>query len=548
MKHLISVFVIILALVSCKKDSVVETPETFSLVNVQVNDKTGGFNFYDINPAPEIRLRFSAPVDRSSVNNYVRFYAPSGAQPFTTTFESNDSVVKIIPTTLLTSLSKYSITILNELVSKKQTVLGSDYKVTLYTALDTTDKFPRITDNELLDLIQRKTFAYFWDFGHPVSGMARDRNSSGDVVTSGGTGFGVLSIIVGIQRNFITRSQGLDRILTMVNFLQNNAEKYHGAFPHWMNGATGTTIPFSSTDNGADLVETAFLMQGLLTARQYFDNTSNIQETQLREIINTLWQNVEWDWFRKNNENALYWHWSPTDGWAMNMKVQGWNEALMVYILAASSPTHTIDRTVYENGWALNGGIRLNQSYYGIPLQLGEPYGGPLFFAHYSFLGLDPRNLSDQYANYWQQNVNHSLINYSYCKANPNGNRGYGPDCWGLTASDVPDGYSASSPTSDIGVIAPTAAISSIPYTPAESMNAIRFFYYKLGDKIWADNYGFVDAFSMRDTWFATSHLAIDQGPEIVMIENYRSGLIWNLFMSAPEIQTGLTKLGFSYQ
>jgi len=521
MKHLISVFVIILALVSCKKDSVVETPETFSLVNVQVNDKTGGFNFYDINPAPEIRLRFSAPVDRSSVNNYVRFYAPSGAQPFTTTFESNDSVVKIIPTTLLTSLSKYSITILNELVSKKQTVLGSDYKVTLYTALDTTDKFPRITDNKLLDLIQRKTFAYFWDFGHPVSGMARDRNSSGDVVTSGGTGFGVLSIIVGIQRNFITRSQGLDRILTMVNFLQNNAEKYHGAFPHWMNGATGTTIPFSSTDNGADLVETAFLMQGLLTARQYFDNTSNIQETQLREIINTLWQNVEWDWFRKNNENALYWHWSPTDGWAMNMKVQGWNEALMVYILAASSPTHTIDRTVYENGWALNGGIRLNQSYYGIPLQLGEPYGGPLFFAHYSFLGLDPRNLSDQYANYWQQNVNHSLINYSYCKANPNGNRGYGPDCWGLTASDVPDGYSASSPTSDIGVIAPTAAISSIPYTPAESMNAIRFFYYKLGDKIWADNYGFVDAFSMRDTWFATSHLAIDQGPEIVMIENY---------------------------
>jgi hypothetical protein len=256
---------------------------------------------------------------------------------------------------------------------------------------------------------------------------------------------------------------------------------------------------------------------------------------------------VEWDWFRKNNENALYWHWSPTNGWAMNMKVQGYNEALIVYVLAASSLSHSINKTVYDNGWAMNGNIRLNQSYFGYLLPLGQSYGGPLFFAHYSFLGLDPRNLHDQYASYWQQNVNHSLINYSYCVANPNGNAGYGKNCWGLTASDIPSGYSASSPTNDLGVIAPTAAISSLPYSPAESMQAIRFFYYKLGDKIWK-NYGFVDSFSLKGLWYADSFLAIDQGPEIVMIENYRTGLLWNLFMSAPEVQAGLTKLGFSYK
>jgi len=548
-KSFIALILLVLTLVSCKKDTVTiipPKPEQFSLIQVQVNDKQGGYNFTDISLSPDIRLKFSAPVDRNSVNNNIKFLLDSGIQPFTTSFENNDSVVKFIPTNQLITLTKYSITIFKNLVSKKQTALDTDYKISLLTAMDSSDKFPRITDAELLDLIQRKTFSYFWDLGHPVSGMARDRNSSGDIVTSGGTGFGVMSIVVGIERNFITRSQGLGRLLTIADFLQNSAHRYHGAFPHWLNGTTGETIPFTTQDNGADLVETAFLMQGLLTARQYFNDPVNAQEIQLRGIINTLWQDVEWDWFRKNNENALYWHWSPTDGWAINMKVQGWNEALMVYVLAASSPTHTIDKTVYENGWASNGGIRLNQSFYGFPLQLGEAYGGPMFFAHYSFLGLDPRNLSDQYANYMQQNTNHSLVNYTYCKTNPNSNRGYSSECWGLTASDIPNGYSASSPTNDRGVIAPTAAISSLPYTPVESMQAIRFFYYKLGDKIWGD-YGFTDAFSMREAWFASSYLAIDQGPEIIMIENYRTQLLWNLFMSCPEVNGGLTKLGFSH-
>jgi len=184
--------------------------------------------------------------------------------------------------------------------------------------------------------------------------------------------------------------------------------------------------------------------------------------------------------------------------------------------------------------------------FYGLQLPLGPDYGGPLFFAHYSFLGLDPSNLSDQYADYWEQNVAHSMINYEYVRANPKKYYGYSGKCWGLTASDIPGGYTASSPTNDRGVIAPTAAISSLPYTPVESMAALKYFYYILGDRIWSD-YGFRDAFSLSSIWFADSYIAIDQGPIICMIENYRTGFLWDLFMVNSDVRNGLDKLVFSY-
>ena len=354
-----------------------------------------------------------------------------------------------------------------------------------------------------------------------------------------------MALIVGAQRNFITRAQALSRIDTIVNFLTNKAQRYHGAFPHWMDGTTGATIPFSSNDNGADLVETSYLMEGLLTARQYF-NSSDPAEIALRAAINNLWNGVEWNWFRQGGQNVLYWHWSPTLGFIIDQPISGWDEAMIVYALAASSTidSNRIPKMVYDNGWAMNGGIKNGSSYYGYTLPLGPAFGGPLFFAHYSFLGINPNNLTDAYADYWMQNQNHSLINYSYCVANPHQFNGYSSSVWGLTASDEQNGYSAHSPTNDDGVISPTAAISSLPYTPTQSMNAIRFFYYKLGDKIWG-NYGFVDAFNLTNVWFANSYLAIDQGPEIIMIENYRSGLLWNLFMSSPEIKTGMKSLGF---
>lgn len=402
----------------------------------------------------------------------------------------------------------------------------------------------QLTDEVLLEKVQHQTFKYFFDFAHPASGMARERNTSGDIVTTGGSGFGLMALVVGMERGFITREEGLIQIEKTIGFLET-CDRYHGAWPHWLNGASGKTVPFSPKDNGADLVETAYMVQGLITMREYLDER-HPEEKALVDRINTLWMEVEWDWFTRSGEEVLYWHWSPGFEWEMNMPIRGHNETLIAYVLAAASPTHPIDPVVYHQGYARNGDIRNGESYYGIELPLGEALGGPLFFSQYSFLGLDPRNLVDRYADYWEQNVNHTLINRAYCMENPKGFKGYGENCWGLTASDNPQGYSAHSPTNDLGVITPSAAISSIPYTPGHSKKAIRDFYYEHGDSLWG-LYGFQDAFNLSENWWADSYLAIDQGPIVVMIENFRSGLLWDLFMSAPEINKGLVRLDFKF-
>jgi len=410
------------------------------------------------------------------------------------------------------------------------------------TGLNPEPKFPEIPDGQLLDKIQEATFNYFWDFAHPVSGLARERNTSGDTVTIGGSGFGLKAILVGIHRGFISKSQGLERLHTIVDFL-DSADRFHGVWPHWMHGATGRTIPFSEFDDGGDLVETAFMAQGLITVREYLDEDIQ-QESELIDKINGLLDTIEWDWYTRDDQDILYWHWSENHGWQMNMPIRGYNEALIVYLLAASSKNHAIEPDVYHQGWARDGNIINGQSFYGITLPLGFDYGGPLFFAHYSFLGLDPRNLSDRYASYWQQNRNHTLINREHSVVNPNNFIGYSSESWGLTASDNFEGYLAHEPTRDNGTITPTAAISSIPYTPEESMEAIHHFYYVLGDKLWGE-YGFHDAFNPTEGWWADSYLAIDQGPIIIMIENHRTGLLWDLFMQAPEVQEALDSLDF---
>lgn len=519
-------------------------PAGFSLTSITVNDVPASTTIYNTSITPSIKLYFSTPINRSTVAGSVSLTNNTGgAVNYSVSYSNGDSVIIITPSSALSYLSRYKLSLTTQLKSSKGGSLNAGSEVNFVTAFDPADKFPQITDTALVELVQQKTFGYFWDFAHPVSGLARERNTSGDVVTSGGSGFGIMAIITGIHRNFISRAQGLARMQTIVSFLKNTAQKFHGAFPHWLNGGTGVVVPFSQKDNGADLVETSYLIQGLLTARQFF-NGADAAETTLRNDINTIWQGVEWNWFRKNNENVLYWHWSPNYFWDMNMPVKGWNECLITYVLAASSPAFAIPKIVYDNGWAQNGAMRNNNTYYNYILPLGPELGGPLFFEHYSFLGINPFSLTDAWANYQVQTTNHTRINYEYCKANPNGYYGYSDQCWGLTASDIPTGYTASSPTNDIGVIAPTAALSSFPYTPVESMKALKFFYYKLGDKLWG-SYGFYDAFSLKDTWFASSYLAIDQGPIVVMLENYRSGLLWNLFMSCPEVKSGMLSLGF---
>ena len=547
-KGKVYLFLTILCLLyGCSKDNKQPIPvvtPSFSFNALKVNGVYNGFNYKGVNSLPVIQLSFSAAVNHNSITNGILFKSNAGAAiPFTTTYQNNDSTIVITPS-VLQPITKYILSVSINLKSAAGGNLQTALALQLTTAIDTTNKFPLVTDDQLLDIVQKQTFKYFYDFGHPVSGLARERNTSGDVVTTGGSGFGIMAIITGVNRQYITRAQGLTRLQLIVAFLKNNAQTFHGVFPHWLNGVTGAVIPFSLQDNGADLVETSYLMEGLLTARQYF-NGANVDETNLRVDINTLWNNVEWDWFRQNNQNTLFWHWSPNYTWSANMQINGWDEALITYVLAASSTTHSIPKIVYDNGWAGNGSMRNGNTYYGIKLLLGPVDGGPLFFAHYSFLGINPNGLSDTYASYDVQNKAHATINYNYCVANPNGYYGYGTNCWGLTASDIQNGgYNASSPTNDVGVIAPTAAIASLPYTPTQSLQALRFFYYKLGDKMWGP-YGFYDSFSLDDTWFANSVLAIDEGPIIVMIENYQSGLLWNLFMSCPEVKTGMKGLGF---
>jgi hypothetical protein len=411
-------------------------------------------------------------------------------------------------------------------------------------------------DTALFRKVQAATFQYFWEGAEPVSGLARERvhldniypQNDQDVVTSGGGGFGVMAILVGIERGFITRAQGVKRLETILQFLET-ADRFHGAWPHWWNGKTGKVKPFSKYDDGGDLVESSFMLQGLLCVRQYFKN-GNQQEKSIAARADKLWKEVDFNFYR-NNQNVLYWHWSPNHEWKMNFAVKGYNECLIMYILAASSPTHAVPAEVYHEGWAMNGKIKDTKISYNLPLSLkhqgNPPNGGPLFWAHYSYLGLDPRGLKDQYANYWDETVNQAKINYEWCVQNSEGFKGYGPNNWGLTASYSVKGYAGHAPSKerDKGVISPTAALSSFPYTPKESMQAMKYWYNEMGDKVWG-KFGFYDAFSIHHDWFLPRYLAIDQGPIVVMMENYRTGLLWKLFMSSPEIQEGLTKLGFT--
>ena len=417
-----------------------------------------------------------------------------------------------------------------------------------------------VSDEQLMDQVQRETLKYFWDFAEPNSKLGRERyhedniypRNDKNVITTGGSGFGLMTILVGIERNFIPRKEAVKRLTVMADFLKN-ADRHHGAWSHWINGETGKTVPFGKKDNGGDLVETAFLVQGIIAVREYFKN-GNEDEKILAKKMDDLWKGVEWNWYTKGGGKVLYWHWSPTYGWEMNFPLKGYDETLITYILAASSPTFPIDAETYYNGFTRNGNYLTDKTKYDLPIFVkhngAEEYGGPLFWAQYSYLGLDPTGLSDKnISNYFDLNKNHVLIDYQYCVENPGDWKGYGKNYWGLTAGytrnkDGSVGYTAHSPKNDSGVINPTGALSSFPYTPKESMKFLRFLYNEKPQFI--GSAGPYDATSIHyDNWVAKDYLAIDQGTISPMIENYRTGLLWKLFMNAPEIKSGLQKLSF---
>ncbi len=539
----LSLIVLLFIFISCSKnnsDEVIVGNITIDSIYINSSKVISTISYNVDYDNTTIKLFFNKKIDSTKFDKSLFYFSSSFNIDYSYKFTQDSKSISITPNVKLNPLTHYRFYI--DVGANMGGTIIDNYSIKFLTKLDSTDKYPRITDDELLTLIQRQTFKYFWDFGHSISGMSRERNTSGDIVTIGGSGFGLMTIPIGIERGFITRNEGIERISKIVTFLKN-ADRFHGAWAHWHNGATGKVVPFSTYDNGGDLVETSYMAAALLCVRQYL-NTQNIEENAIINDINTLLNEIEWTWYTKDGSDVLYWHWSPNYNWTMNMQVSGYNEALITYFMAATSTSYPINATVYHNGWAKNGGIINGKTFYGITLPVGYDYGGPLFFAHYSFLGLNPVGLSDNYANYWQQNVNHTLINRQYCINNQKKYPLYSEDCWGLTASDDNTGYGVHEPTRDIGVISPTAALSSMPYTPEESMKVARFLYYKLGDKTWG-NYGFYDAFNVSAGWWGNSFLAIDQGPIIIMIENYRTGLCWNLFMSAPEVQQAMTKLNF---
>ncbi len=411
-----------------------------------------------------------------------------------------------------------------------------------------------VSTDSLLTLIQKQTFHYFWEGAEPTSGLARERihldgeypQNDQNVITIGGSGFGIMGIITAMERGFITKAEGEKRLEHIMDYL-DKVDRFKGAFAHWYHGETGKAKAFSDKDDGGDIVETAFLTQALIIVREYYKDGDAAQKA-IAQKADALWKEIDWHHYT-NGDNVLYWHWSPTHDFAMKHPIQGFDECLIAYILAASSPTHPIGPKVYHEGWARSGGIRSSATKYDIPLGIKhnarEGEVGPLFWEHYSFLGLDPKGLKDQYADYWEVAVNHTKINIAHAEANPGHFKGYGKDKgWGWTASYSTKGYQAHHPDNDHGVITPTAALSSIPYTPDESISFANYLFNNLQEKVWG-KYGFYDAYSETDNWFPQRYLAIDQGPIVVMIENYRTQLIWNLFMQAPEIQTGLKKLGF---
>ena len=526
---------------SCKKEDDLDTgPKFITVRDIQLDAKPFSYSYTGSSITPTLVIKFSEPIDHDSANSSLILTTATGDVSLSVQFSNGDSTLHVKPVATLKYLTVYFFQVSSKLtsVSKKKRV-EADVNIKIVTTYNPADKFARITDAALLDSVQKRTFKYFYDFAHPTSGMARERNTSGNTVTSGGSGFGIMTLIVGMERNFITRQQGIQQTIKIVSFLEK-ADRFHGAWPHWIDGNTGKVIPFSTKDNGGDLVETSFLVQGLITFRQYLQPVDTVGNNLINRITK-LWEAVEWDWYRKNNENVLYWHWSPNYAWDMNIAMYGYFEQQITYFLAAASPAHSVPKIVYTNGFARNGSIVQSNTYYGINLKLGGLF--PLFWVHYSYLGLDP-HFSDDHANYWEQNVNASRINQAYCIANPKKFFGYSDSCWGLTSSDNQSGYSAHSPANDLGVIAPTAALSSFPYTPDESMKAMKFFYYTLGDRLWG-RYGFYDSFNLSTGWVANSYLAIDQGPIVVMIENHRTGLLWKLFMSAPEVKAAKDKLNF---
>ncbi len=420
-----------------------------------------------------------------------------------------------------------------------------------------------LADDELLDMLQEAAFRFYWEASGANSGMAHE-NLPGDdrIVATGATGLGISALVAAVYRGIITRDQGLGRLEKILSFLER-VPRYHGAWSHYYDDETGDTMPlFGMYDNGGDIIETSYVIQGLLTARGYFDRKDG-REQSLRDRVTVLWEAVEWDWYRTSPDSQfLYWHWSPQWGFQIQHPLIGFNETVPTYLLGFASPTHPVPASLYYSGWASqdqraqeyrqgwsgspDGRMYANgTSFFGIKIDVGVSSGGPLFFIHYSFMAFDPRELRDRFTDsYFENSRAIAEINRAYCIANPKGFKGYGANAWGLTAGFGPNGYMTPAPDewNDEGTIALTGALSSFPYTPEASMAAFKHFYRELGAELWGE-YGPRDNYNPSQQWLAFHTMGLNQAPIVAMVENHRSGILWKAFMSNPEIGEMLKKL-----
>src|SRR5690348_11659615 len=413
-------------------------------------------------------------------------------------------------------------------------VLPSDWSAPVSGHSDALDP------DQLLTEVQRASFDYFYLYAHPTSGLARASvRKDPDICAIGASGMGLFNLGVGIERGFITRQEGAEQTLKELRFLSGKAERFHGAFPHFINGETGVFIPFSKYDDGADIVETAYLMAGVLFAREYFSG-SVPEEVEFRELTDKLWREVEWNWFVNMTGQvlAMIWHWSPNYGWKKHLNISGFNECQIVYVLALASPTHPIDARSYWQGWESER-YATDRAEFRIHLDLGSrlDVGPPLFETQFSYLGLDPRQIFFHGRSYFDHFKDFCRVQILYAESKSKVYRGYGP-LWGITASSGPDGYRPFAPgLLDTGTLAPTAAISSMPYVPNESLACLLELYQKYGSILWGP-FGFYDSFNLSRHWVSKTYLCIDEGPIAPMIENYRSSLCWRTFMKSEEIQS----------
>lgn len=387
-----------------------------------------------------------------------------------------------------------------------------------------------LSDEEFLDLLQKKAFLYFWLETDPETGLVKDKadnflDDTSTVATIAGVGFALSAYVVAAERGWLPKEKLYERTLKTLEFFKDKMENVRGFYYHFIDMKTGKRVWQSELSS----IDTALFLAGALTAGEYFRG-------KIKKIAEELYRRVDWNWMLADGD-TLAMGWYPEKGFDPNR----WNrygEQLILYLLAIGSPTYPIPASSWDRIrrpiWEYEGYVTISSP--------------PLFTHQYSHIWIDFRNKHDKYADYFLSSRNATLANRKFCLDNKDNSITFRRGFWGLTACEGPGGYRAYGAPPGYanydGTVAPTAAAGSIVFTPKESIELLRKIYQELADKLWG-KYGFSDSFNLDKNWFSQYVLAIDQGPILLMIENYRTGLIWKYFMKNKYIRKALKLTGF---